>query len=400
MSSKTCPSGYKKCGASWENVYCTKETVCPITAIQVRPMTSADQTKCLAAPLLCVVLDDSTTNPRLIEFRRGDTFDGMPIVDVRINEDSMCDKLSQDNITPNRLQFPLLNVKEESCSNENSEEDISWEKIDEMTETALFDLNGLSTYVNSLSGFTSSGMAGYYQTGKTGNDYKWGVFTRTYFPWKTACREDMSKLIDKINNMDKIKTIQMLVMVFGIVGGFLFGVVMTYIEIQQMREKKIFFVNISWGNEKGVRRFWIVKDILAGLFGILQVPVQVWSLLVVGTTRSLFLSASKGNCAGNFAEDLSNFALNRLTQCFACTVIGLAMTGILLAIYYVLAGQRNKGLKGPNGNVRVTPVEGGDMSISYMNNNRSGMVLVTGDGHSLQAGRRGVMDMSGNEGLR
>ena len=393
ISIKSCPSGYKKCGASWDNIFCTKETECPITAIQISRMTSTEQTRCLASPLVCMVLDDSTTNPRMIQFRRGDTFDGKPIVDIRVNEYSMCSKLNQDNITPDRLQFPLLNQQEETCEDDSG--DTSWVKIDEMTESSLFDLNGLSTYINSLNGYTSSGMSGYYETGTTGDDYTWGIFTRQYFPWKATCRKEMGQVIEKLNNIDQIKTAQLLVMIFGLVVGFLVGTVMIYIEVQQMRRKKIFFININWGNEKGIKRFWVIKDIMMFLFVIMQVPAEVCSLIVVGNIQSLFFSAYNKKCAGNFTgEALNEFALERLTQCFACTVISLAITGALLALYFGLARQRNKNLKiGGCDSSRVMPVESEEKSISAVNQSSSGMVF-DGQG-SLNIGRRG---MNVNEG--
>jgi len=190
-----CPDGYMACGNSSnaDIMFCTKEKVCPITKIDI--------------------VDEQ--NVKIIKNIRSDTVSNMlPLAQFALNEYSMCNLAKTPNISPNRMQFTLLNKKIQTC---NKEGEKLWDRIDVINEEVLFDLNDISKYINYLNYFTTYSMRGYYQWDKTGADYNYGLFSRSYIPWRNQCRQYMYTVINSIKMGGELTFTSVCIIVINII---------------------------------------------------------------------------------------------------------------------------------------------------------------------------------------
>ena len=207
-----------QCGISKENIFCTNETRCPINDVRVvnlnlasDPNASSIVSSC-AYDQGCVVLSEDSSSASLLQFQRGDTFDALPTAEFRVNEYAMCRRANEDNITPKRTVFPLLSVwgpLSKGCGDGGK---YIWNFTGaEMTETKFYAANGLSPTINSLMPF------GYYEDGKSGDSYTWGLYTRTFIPWRTTCRNQMGHLVNQGKEIKVLEKIQLVLLIVGII---------------------------------------------------------------------------------------------------------------------------------------------------------------------------------------
>jgi len=216
-SGSACPPGFKKCGISAENAFCTvQNSKCPINDIQMIYLTLPRDSDFLSQctdTRNCVVFAQDSNTAQIIKYQRGDTFDALPTSQFRLNEYGMCKDSAQDDVTPGRSVFALFGKAKVSCGNEG---DAFWNKtIYQVSEQKLFDWNGVSSTIQYLSKF------GYYDKGHTGNDYQYSLFSRSYIPWKRECRDQMNLLIQKNDAIASVKNSQLMLMLWSWVTCFI-----------------------------------------------------------------------------------------------------------------------------------------------------------------------------------
>jgi len=205
FSGSACPSGFRKCGISAENTFCTaQDSKCPINDIQMIYLTLPRDSDLLSQctdTRNCVVFAQDSNTAHIIRYQRGDNFDALPTAQFRLSEYGMCKDSAQDDVTPGRSVFGLFEKAKASCGNEG---DAFWNKtIYQVSEQKLFDWNEVSPTIQYLSKF------GYYDKGHTGNDYQYSLFSRSYIPWKRECRDQMSLLIQKNDAISNVKKSQL-----------------------------------------------------------------------------------------------------------------------------------------------------------------------------------------------
>ena len=346
-SDGACLTGYTKCGSSPENVFCTAQVKCPINSITVAPAIST--VGCTTASN-CAVLMNSGGSYKTITYTRGDTTDKIPSSQFTINEHGMCELEGTDNITPNRPQFALNLNKDTTC---NTVGDIKWTITDSTTEDKLFAANSLTTYISSLSTYTNSktGMTGYYQNSKSGADYTWNMFTRSYIPWHINCRDEMHNLMDKSEFVKKLRTAQLAVVIIGCISGFVLGVVLAIMEIMNLRGADL--PCIQGKGEEERTRLRKIKSTMSYLFKLVQVPFQIWAIVLCGTAKQLLNSVADRQCSDNHTNETLIYLAKTLATTYSSTITALALLVVSVIIDIILSICHKKDVKNNN---TTTPV--------------------------------------------
>ena len=335
-STGTCPTGYTKCGSSKENVFCTKQTKCPINSITVASVAST--TGCTTAGN-CAVLMSNSGSYKTITYTRGDTTDKIPSSQFTINEYGMCELKSTDNITPNRPQFALNRNKDTTC---NTAGNVKWTVTDSTTEDQVFAANGLTTYISSLSTYTDTktGMTGYYQNSKSGSDYTWNLFTRRYIPWHVNCRDEMHNLMDKSTFVKKLRTAQLAVVVIGCISGFILGVVLAVMEIMNLRGTDL--PCISGKGEEERIKLRRIKSIMSYLFKLIQVPFQIWAIVLCGSAKHLLIAVASRKCSDDNTNATLVYIAKTLSATYSSTITALGLLVVSVIIDLILSAWRKK----------------------------------------------------------
>ena len=110
-SGPTCPENTIQCGQSPSYIFCTNGTRCPINDIQIVSLDTTLNAAKLAGCVYdngCLTLARDQNAVKVIKFKRGDTNDGLPLAQLRLNEYSMCNVTEKNNISPGRQDFYLL----------------------------------------------------------------------------------------------------------------------------------------------------------------------------------------------------------------------------------------------------------------------------------------------------
>jgi len=219
-SGNTCPPGKIKCGLSADNTFCVNNgTKCPINDIQmitlILPADSEKLSQCNETNN-CLVFSQDWYSAQIIKYKRGDTFDALPTAQFRLNEYGMCKDSGQDDVTPGRYVFLLLRGSRSNCGREG---DSFWNKtLMKISETRLFDLNGISSTIQYLKRF------GYYPWSKSGDDYQYYLYSRSYIPWKVGCRDQMGLLSQQRGTIDQLKSFELGLMIISIASGIILGI--------------------------------------------------------------------------------------------------------------------------------------------------------------------------------
>jgi len=220
-SGNTCPPGKIKCGLSVENTFCVNNgTKCPINDIQMTQLDLPRDYNVLSQcneTNNCLIFSQDWSSAQIIKYKRGDTFDALPTAQFRLNEYGMCKDSGQDDVTPGRSLFLLLRRSRSSCGREG---DSFWNKtLYQVSESKLFDLNGISSTIQYLKRF------GYYTWSRSGDDYKYYLYSRSYVPWKVSCRDQMSILSQQRDTLDKLRGFEFALMITGIISGIALGII-------------------------------------------------------------------------------------------------------------------------------------------------------------------------------
>lgn len=337
-NSGDCPKGYIKCGkSSGNNVFCTEQDVCPISYIEVMPYSRRPGGSGCSIGTNCMILDDSSESPRVLKFSRmNDSGDAQPLVEIRLNEHSMCELADEATITPNRPQFPLLKTKGTECEGNNE-----WNTISSLTEERLFELNSLDDYITSLNKFPSSGMKGYYATNKDGTDYNWRVFTRSYISWDPSCQGQISDVIKTAGNAGHIKTVQLILMIIGLVSAISLGIVQPFIELRSLIRKPKKFVPIPLVEK--VLKWRATKRILPYIFLGIVIPFQAWCLVLLINAKNLFGKVVNDGCTDNSNAEAAfvNFSNKIGVSLDRITASAVITAGVLL-VFFILRTCQNR----------------------------------------------------------
>ena len=334
-----CPPGYTKCGSSPENVFCTKQTKCPINSINVASIVST--TGCTTASK-CAVLMSNTGNYKAVTYSRGHTTDMAPSSQFTINEYAMCELKVTDNITPGRPQFALNLDKDTTC---NTAGNVKWKLTDSTTEDRVFAANGLTAYITSLNAYPNAkrGMTGYHQTGKSGKDYTWGLYTRSYVPWHINCRDEMHNLMDKNTFAEKLKTAQLAVVVTGSISGFILGIVLATLEIIILKGADLPYIP---GKGEGKRiKLRKIKTVMNYLFKFIQAPFQIWSIVLGGSAKHLLATTADKKCSDEETNASLAYLADNLHSTHTSTLTALCLLIMSVLIDFILSAWHKRAAK-------------------------------------------------------
>jgi len=336
----SCPSGYTTCGTG-NNMYCTKLGSCPVSSILIESGST-----CLSG-YTCYQL----TSGLYVKFAKG--VDGtLPLAELTLNEYAMCDIKSEDNITPGRKTFSLIDTKPTTCY---AQGDDKWSYTATVTEADLFTANSLDAYITTLAAYddTANNMNGYYENGLTGANFNWKVATRGYIPWKAGCRDKVDSFIKKKTFVDKSQSAQLALLVIGIISTLFLSVVLGIMEIQNLRG-----VDLSCFDGKGeeertkLKRF---KKFVNYGFKFLQVPFQLWAIFLAAGAKNLFAAVAADSCSSDEINANILYLSKNLASTHKSNLTALAILVATLIFDLILAAWEARKNKNAAGTTAVTP---------------------------------------------
>jgi len=311
QSGQTCLPNMTKCGQSVNNAFCTYDSQCPINDIQMSDLILPKDSDILSQcnkDNNCVVMAQDSFSAFIIKYQRGDTLDALPTSQIRLNEYSMCFDINQDDYTPGRGSFALLQRSKSDCGQQAAP---LWNKSAfHISEARLFDLNGLTGVIKYLNNF------GYYSGHHTGADYQYNLFSRSYIPWNPQCRSQMTTLSDKSSELSKLRTIQLIIMILTIIFGLILGIGTPYM--------------ISKAYDNSVHeevKFCQCVDLICK---IIQIPLQVFGFVVASHQMTYYRSIVNEGCSSTDILVLFNNIKNDIAityygnaACIVCSAIML-----------------------------------------------------------------------------
>jgi len=333
---KCSDSRMKKCGKSPNNVFCTQETQCPINDIRVVNVDLVKNPTALASCLTdnyCLVLSQSWLSIKILQYKRADAHDALPIAQLKMNEYGMCADSSQDNITPDREEFPLLKTERENCEVEKSK---TWNLTDSVTEEDLFDANGLSSSMKYLSKYR------YYPEPESGDDYKWGFYARSFIPWNINCRDKMGDFIDYSENIEILNIYQALLMGSAYITSWTLGIVLPFYLLLQVfqGDKTVLWVKPPRTKEekrqsKEFARNWNY------LFMFMALPFTLLALLASSKANRFFQGIIEENCSSSQALRLIYDLSKSLDDVYEDNIICLFLLIGIICVSLGFYGYKN-----------------------------------------------------------
>jgi len=340
-SGNTCPQGTKKCGFSQETTFCTKEAQCPINDIQLVTVTLPDYTGQIAnctADANCTIYSKSSDSNqvKLLKYKRGDSFDALPLSQFRFTEYTVCSDSTQDNVTPNRNQFWLMNKAKSSCSQDGVS---LWNLTDTITEGQLFYQNGLSNTINYLLQF------GYYDYGRSGSSYNYNLYSRNYIPWNVNCRGKMGQVINNSDKMQGLRSVQGWLCFTTVVAGIFMGIILPIMLCNAMNNRYEWFAPGSFMDmRKGMRRCGRTFNLVVK---IAQLPFQLYALFTSLTTKGFFTDLASASCSNSTVNQTLNTMGTNLALVLHDNLLNLGLLFVMFGIGWCFFLERvvREGLK-------------------------------------------------------
>jgi len=338
-SGNTCPQGTKKCGFSQETTFCTREANCPINDIQLVTVNYPDYqgqiANCTAANN-CTIYSSNYNQARLLKYKRGDSFDALPMSQFRLTEYTVCSDSTQDNVTPNRNQFWLSNRIKSTCSQDGAS---LWNLTDTITESQLFDLNGLSSTISYLSQF------GYYDYGRSGSSYKYNLYSRNYIPWNVNCRDKMSQVIHNSDKMQSLRSTQGWLLFTTVIAGIFMGIILPIMLCNSMNNRYEWFAPGSFMDmRKGMRRCGRKFNLIVK---ISQLPFQLYALFTSLTTKGFFTDLASASCSNSTVNQTLDTMGTNLALVLHDNLLNLGLLFVMFGIGWCFFLERvvREGLK-------------------------------------------------------
>lgn len=312
VSGATCKDpNATKCGSSPENIFCTKQKKCPISSVQIVKLDVSLDSLTLASCVYdsgCIMIQRDGKQVRSLKFKRGDVKDSLPTAQFMMSEYSVCDSIFQENITPGRREFELLKQHRKTCGREGEE---LWKKLDNISETNLFKQNNLKPVIDYLTPY------GYYPANKSGDDYIWGLWARSYIPWSLDCRDKIATFIARSENVRTFKLAQYLQLLTNIVMGIILGVFTSL----------LIFCNT----------FPYFTKVLNYLGKLLQAPVQILATVLATTIGGFYLTLVKEGCSSLPVLKVIQTASEEMKAARNDNLVGLIALGVAIAFDILFA---------------------------------------------------------------
>lgn len=332
--SKDCSSGTRKCGVSTENIFCTKESQCPINMISVIDAISMESEDDCDESSNCIQLKNSDGASKRLVFARGSTFDALPLVQFDLNEYAMCNSRQKNNFTPGRKSFPLLKEQPSTCYDTGAKK---WNTTDQISEAQLFEANGLSEYMTYLNEFSDEDFKGYYAAEKTGDDYTWSLFSRNYIPWKIECRDQMQVLIEKSHLVPLIRRTQLSLLIIGTISTLCLAIIVPCLEIYKVRKSfknKSNVYSVDMANKRKLKNIDEFKKSTNLFIKVLQIPIQIWAIVSATYLKGLYTTIITENCSNEETQAVFSILNQSMgsVQWKNCTVFAILIVSLLVDI--------------------------------------------------------------------
>ena len=230
-----CPVGTIPCGNSsnFATRICVDSSVgsCPINYLATTMKAMGDATTCQSAGTCIITKTFSNFTAQVLLW--GTTANSLPIVEFTLNEYSMCDSSSQQDISPNRSIYPLYNGSNLQTCTPATDFNTSWQPLLTLTENSLFGYNEIINNYNQLPNISNY----------SNQTYNWTVYSRPYFQWDVPCRYYYFHSF--INNLDvgsQITSIERANLIIIIITSILFMIILPILMISQLfcQNKNIF----------------------------------------------------------------------------------------------------------------------------------------------------------------
>ncbi|CAD8045970.1 unnamed protein product [Paramecium primaurelia] len=242
--SKDCRDGFLKCGENDDQFYCTQEKVCPIRRIGLKSKNILENYE-----------EGNTLDQDTIIYSRISN-EYLPVAEIRIGQGGVCLRNNEYGITNGREDYPLMRIKRKEC-----QYDPRFEEVALTTEDIFYNINGLSNLSEVLNGYEIS------------NQTKWGLYQRSYIPWKMKCRgQELNEFLNQQIYLNEIldgQTSQLIISVFFFV---IISIVLSIFTFMNIMGKQIPCLQTKDQDETSKRLFLIeigVKFVIYVPFAIL-----------------------------------------------------------------------------------------------------------------------------------
>lgn len=311
-----CKDGFKKCGGKSDPAL----TFC----------IPNDMPKCPVMDLA-----NSKVNDNYIDIGQGffistnpDT-DRAPISQIFINEGVACrNHIGETTTTEKKVNIELMNKKLKVCNtNDGNYTHIGGE----MTRKALFEQNNYN--LSQARGLEAS----FSDSQKIKN------FKRGYEGFEPKCREDLLKVKDTEDEVNKIKTSQTFLLVFTVIITAVIGILFNLIDLCLLCE---------CAEDPKTSKLYKCKKIQTCIditLKLIEIGLCLWAVLLSAKIKSFYHDLGAKNCGDEglnsnlekLSDQISNFVFKNNRNALITSVIALVITVIML-LYGAFCSKKKK----------------------------------------------------------
>jgi hypothetical protein len=154
----------------------------------------------------------------------------------------------------------------------------------------------------------------------------------------------MRPLVDKTDFVVQLKTAQLIVMVIGIISGIMLGIILSYMELQNLRGKDI--ACIAGEGEEERKRIKKIKKTWNYFFKCVQIPFQIWAIILTALAKTLFADIADETCSDAETQSTIEFLSKTLNSTYSSNISAIAILFVSLLIDLLLAAwERRKKAK-------------------------------------------------------
>jgi len=352
-----CQTGYRPCGNihNFEKRLCVPSDIeCPVNSIKTEIVSTSTGNLCDGQFSNCIAIDYRLGDTQVIIWE--DNADSYAIAEFDFQEYGPCDLYSKDNMTPGRIEYPLIAKSKSSCTPPNKKyaQEFGFQEVYSISEYDLFAANNKLTEVQSL--------PQYYDTNQLKN-FQWKLMARTYMPWANGtCREYVEQFHSRSKDFRKLAGYQTANLVISIISGIFVGLMIPAMELANLLGYDLpCFPGKGAEELRRVRRF---KRGINYFFKGILIPCYIVTLAASVKQADFFMLISDLNCTVGQAEVEIDNASKAIGQAKSGNAVSLVLA-ILMILFDIAIQIKDKmdDKKAPNIPAIKTDFKGSRVNI-------------------------------------
>lgn len=275
-----------------------------------------------------------------------------------------------DNLPDGKTNYPYLKRNKTRCS----EYDQRFTEFASLGEQTYFAMNQMNTKLTQL--------PGYLQT--LDNKYRYGAYYRNFLQWEPIWRDQIPKLIDFQDEINYMKTYQVIVMIINILLCITVSIFLQISEIYNLLGKDVPCIPGEGDAEK--KRILLIKRLFKYTFKIIQLPFIILALALSIKVKNFF-----GDLADSKVSDsTSNTVIDKVSKFVSNDVysrnLNMLIFLLIMVVIDVIFEIRNKQLEAKK-ILELGKVQPGTNDPNPINNNAkqsNNNLVVAGDAGNQQ----------------